>query len=378
MRKALFWLGMMLAVALASLACAPSAVPAPLPPAPAPAAPAPALTPEEAAWQKVVAAAKKEGRLTIYSFHFVADVGRKIAEDFQRQYGIPVEILAAASRVSVERIMVERQIKQPIADMLQSSPSSAAELVVRGLGSSVWKELPVLKDNSAFIMEPVEGHSPGGENIAFSPQIDAAPINTNVVKPQDEPRSIFDLLQPRWKGKMLSPDPRAGGGSSTFFYSLRYFKITDMDYYRRLAQQDLRFWGGSNMEAYRMVGRGEYPIYLVGTTVSVAPLIAEGAPVKLLAWDEGNFAMAIYITMVKDAPHPNAAKLFINWLLSPEGQLSFGKSSSVLSIRKDVPDFTTPGARITPKKLITLTWDAREQMSKEVRDRVFDDIFGKK
>ncbi len=380
MKKCYYYLIAPLLVLVILAGCTPS--PAPIPAAPLTPTPVTAPTSnispptsQDAAWDKVIAAAKKEGVVTIYSTYFVADTSRRLSKDFQDKYGIRVEILAGGGRTSLEKIKVEAQIKKPIADLMESSGGSATELVLSGMAVSVGKDLPALKDKNAFVVEPI--YSPGGELIQHNLYVNAPVINTRLVKEQDEPKSYQNLLEPKWKGNILIPDPAATGSTAPFYGPL-FYKSLDLDYWRRLSRQDVKIWAGSVVEGTRMVARGEYNLFLTGTTDATGPLIAEGAPVKLLAMEEGNPAGGFVIAAVKDSPHPNAAKLFIDWLQTKEGQISYAEPSRATPIRKDVPDFSMPGTQLKLKKIWNRTWEFEEWANKEMKLGTVAQAFGVK
>ena len=268
-------------------------------------------------------------------------------------------------------------MKNQIADVYNTAGfSSAVSLVTQGRAEKIAHELPALRDKGVFKTDPV--YSPGGEMVNSIIYYGGAPlINIDQVKPQDEPRSYKDLLAPRWKGKMITMDPRTEGGSASFYYILRYHKVLDLDYYRRLAQQDIAIWGGNPREAIAMVARGEYPLILGQTTTTVAPIMAEGAPLKILTMEEGTTISAGGSTLVvKGAPHPNAARVFVNWLLSPEGQLSYAQSASSTPIRKDVPDFVLPSVQMQPKIVWPTSWEASLWQDQDIAAKTMEKIFG--
>ncbi|MDO8635483.1 MAG: hypothetical protein Q7R34_04445, partial [Dehalococcoidia bacterium] len=84
------------------------------------------------------------------------------------------------------------------------------------------------------------------------------------------------------------------------------------------------------------------------------------------------------LTKIKGAPHPNAARLFINWLLSKEGQMVYNKTVSRLPLRKDLPDYTAEKLKRTYSKLWNRTWEAAEQSNKDLKSGIVEQIFGKK
>lgn len=372
----------LIAVLIALAGCAPRVAPvsAPAPSAPqlAPAAPASsstpiAITPEDAAWQKVVAAARKEGVLTIYAFYFVGDVGRALAKGFGEKYGIRVEIMPGASRTSIEKIKIEQRIKQPIADLLNSSLGSASELVIGGNAISVSRELPNLRDKSVYKVDPLV--SPKGEIVSYGLDLMGILVNTKLVKPQDETRSLYDLLQPKWKGKLISSDLQ---GLKPFYYELRFHKVLDLDFYRRLAKQDVVFFAGSAKESYLKVARGEYDISVYTSSGSVSAMIAEGAPLKIVSAEEASIANQQVVTPVVNSTHPNAARLFMNWLLSKEGQTLYHQTNQSTPVLKDVPDFVPGSARIEPKKIFQRTWESLEWSDADYNAGTMQQIFGLK
>lgn len=368
-------------VAVLALACTPrtSAPPAPAPATPAatPVSQAPLKPIEDDGWAKVVAAAKKEGTVTIYSAGFVADIGRRISQDFQKQYGIRVEILSGNGATLKERILLEQSMKNQVADIFNiGGAGSTSEVVLKG-GAERIDDLPAVRDKSRFKVDPV--YSPGGELLVWVIAYSTAIMNTNLVKSADEPRSYKDLLNPRWKGQMLAPDTRTTGGASPFFYVPRYFKALDLDYYRRLAQLDVKEFGGNPREAIRMVARGEYAFYLGGSTDTAAPIIAEGAPLKFPSFEEGATVHLGNIMVVKGAPHPSAARLFVNWLLSREGQISYAESAGSTPVLKDVPDFIHPKGRIEPQpKPWPRTWEFEEWAIKDQAAKTLEQVFGRR
>lgn len=374
------WIVVVLVLGL-TVACAPkpATVPAPAAPAPAraatPASSLPLPASEDTAWLKVEEAAKKEGRLVIYGATPFANAGREIMAAFTARYGIPVDLLLLGGRQQVEKLKVERSIKQPIADIIQTGVTSATEIVLDGLSESPVRTLPVLRDKSLFYVDPVYG--PQEQIIGFSMTLLGPLINTNLVKP-DEIKSWRDILDPKWKGRITMSDPRSTGTGLNMFSTLTYHKVLDYDYFRRLAQQDVRLSGASNRETYTQVARGEYAIDFAAGQNTIAPFIMEGAPLKVLAMEEGNTSQLEPVMLAKDPPHPNAARLFINWLLSPEGQEAYNKTASSLPLRKDMLDFTPEQVKVNPKKIWNRTWEAAEQSNKDLKSGLTEQIFGKK
>ena len=385
MNKLFLLLGLGLLVLLAS--CTPQAASTPsaleaIAPAKA-ASPTSNISPpasQDAAWAKVVEAAKKEGLVTIYGANqFAGDGGSRTIEAFSKEYGIRVDLLIAAGRQAVERIKVENKMKQPVADIVGPGLSSATELSLAGLLDSIWQELPAFRDRAIFKVNPM--YTPNGDvlNMAFSPS--GVLINTKWVKAQDEPRSYLDLLDPKWKGKMIITDPRAGaGGGFAWLAEMRYYKILDDDYFRRFARQEPILWGGSSLEQDNMVARVEAWLNPYTTAGVASQMILEGAPLKILGMVEGSSVIMTPISMVKGAAHPNAAKLLINWMFSRQGQEVYARAFSIDSVRKDVPNFVDPRLRPQPEppKYLPRTFEVAEASNRYHKEGIAESIFGKR
>jgi iron(III) transport system substrate-binding protein len=258
-------------------------------------------------WDKVVAEAKKEGKVVIYNgtnFKIV----RKLADLFQKEYGIAAEVLDGRASEIRERIRTEQAAGRAIGDLIYSGATSITLQAAEGafkphggvpLAGSLAEPF---KDNGIFL--PVSAG-----NFALL-------INTNLVK---EPiRSWKDLENPKWAGKILSDDPRALGAGQVWFEVT--YRTLGRGFHEKIAAHKpviSRVFAESN----RRIGRGEFPIYLPFNASEYQSL--KGLPIKVVTPEEGVPFVPFGSAILKGAPHINAARLFMNFMLDPSRQLVF-------------------------------------------------------
>ena len=179
-------------VFLTIAACKPATTPAPAttPQATAPApftAPGttPAISAYDAAWQKVIDAAKKEGSVTMYSFNFGGDVGLAVNKAFKDKYGIKLDIITGRGAEQLERLKAERRMGTMVADLMDGSRVHAANVKKDGLTVNL-ADLPFFKDKQVWTLNPFVLDE-GGHVLAFSYFVYAPFINPTMVKAGEQP-----------------------------------------------------------------------------------------------------------------------------------------------------------------------------------------------
>jgi len=203
-------------------------------------------------------------------------------------------------------------------------------------------------------------------------------INPTQVQP-GEIKSYRDLLDPKWKSKMVMNDPRrAGPGQATFTFFYRHPDLGP-DFIRALATQDITIMRNFQQEV-DSVGQGRYPI-LIGTADAIAEeRIRQGVPVQIVdprTLKEGGDVSPANgaLGLINKAPHPNAAKVYINWLLSKEGQTGFAKASGYISARTDVPTDHAPAWRVPVPGSIK-TYDLEAVALRDQVVALLEELFG--
>ncbi len=298
--------------------------------------PARAVSSEEAAWQKVVEAAKKEGVINFYSITLIGKAGVEVMKAFKAKYGITLELVAGKGSQLAEKIRMEQRSKSYVADLFEGTGATYAILKREGLLQSVARGLPAIKEGmekSKFSTSPTEDAE--GEVMVGTQVLNGFYYNTNLVKPGEVPKSWYDLLDPKWKGKIYLLNPLYGTGIE--LHVVAFDKILGMDYYKKLFKQGKVAGPSGGREVKDKVARSEVAIAGPSVVTTLIPDMVAGAPVRPLDLKEGNLMRTNNFLATKNGPHPNATKVFLNWVYSREGHLVYTKALGLDGIRNDIP-----------------------------------------
>ena len=343
--------------AVAAASCASSTPSAPASPTPAPVPTSnlqPPTSQEDTAWDRVLQAAKKEGRVTIYSFNFTGDLGLMLQKAFEQRYGIDLEIITGRGAEFIERLKTEKRIGQLTADTTEGSAIHVKTMKVEGITVSVAAELPSLGEKGKWVIDPFALDPQDKHLIVHFISTYAPHVNTRLVKPGEEPKAWRDLLDPKWKGKMTITDHNISGGPYLLFPPLVREKIIDESFIKALYKQDLRF-ATSVVDETAQLARGEQYLMIRGADSISARFVAEGAPIRAAELQDGTTLSPGAAAAIKGAPHPNAAKVFLNWIMSQEGQTVHGEGKKMGSVRTDVKDFRPAPIAFVPKRPVVMT-----------------------
>jgi iron(III) transport system substrate-binding protein len=266
--------------------------------------------------------------VVLYSGHVGVKFHHDVARLFEQRYGIAVEILEARASELRERIRTEQAAGRFVADVSHNGATTTV-LQMRAGAFQPHGGLPSLGTiMPAFKADDIE--------VPIFILAYGILVNTALVKPDDEPKSWLDLADPKWRRKILADDMRAlGGGSVLFFVTAHAFGD---DFHRRLATQQIQFSRDVRLSE-RRVARGEFSLW-VPQVLSDTPEL-KGLPVKLVIPKEGCTYVTFELAMLKQAPHPNAARLLMEFFLEKEAQLVYalgGNGVTVKGIAEQVPE----------------------------------------
>jgi iron(III) transport system substrate-binding protein len=325
----------------------------------------PAAADDSAVTPELVAAARKEGAVTFVTAADVA-LAQKIANAFEAKYpGIKV----AAERNGSERIFqrLDQEYASGIAHVDVVDSADAAHFIV-------WKRngwlAPYVPDEVARLW-PEHERDPDGMFQTFRASLSIMGMNTRLVKPEDAPKSYADLLDPKWRGKLVKGHPGYSGTIvTTTFLLAQHFGWT---YLEQLAKQRV-MQVQSATEPPKKIAIGERAVMVEGSDYVLFDQRDKGSPVEPIFPTEGTPLIPIPTAVLAKAPHPNAARLFQSFLYTLEAQqmiVDVGNSRAFHPHAKEKPGRKTMAEltlwRADPAQLL----DAYE----EVR-RKYSEIFG--
>lgn len=334
----------------------------------------------EREWDKTLAEAKKEKMVVVTGGYGVATSRDAFIRAMKDKFGIEADILISQGGPMAAKVTSERRAGIYQNDVYVGGANTLEDpLMRRSFMQPIepFLTLPDVKDPKTWF---------GGELPVWGPKREAffamlnitghTSINTSLVKPE-EVTSYQDLLKPKFKGKMAIYDPTLGSGGGRSFSVSAYRLAGGADYLRQLAKQDLAITRDIRQLTEWLV-HGKYAITVGLSTGPVAVSEGEGYPVTMLPiWKEGGVVGpgAGQVAVYDNNPHPNATKIFVNWLLGREGMLEFSKGTAYASRRMDVPaDHLHPSGRPDPRtKYIFETPEVLEENSR--LDPLLKEIF---
>jgi ABC-type Fe3+ transport system substrate-binding protein len=280
-----------------------------------------------AADRSLVESAKKEGTVTWYTTQIVDQLARPAAEAFQKKYGIKVDFTRADSSQVALRLSTEAQAGHVMADVFDSTTITLAMKKQNMI-------LQWLPDAAARL--PKQFSDSDGYWTAASANVLTVGYNTSLVPDGTQPKRFADLLDEKWKGRLVwgtSSSPSAAAGFIGTVLTAMGEK-DGMEYLQKLAKQNVVGLQQSARQVLDQVIAGEYWVAVQIFNNHAVISAAKGAP---SAWVplEASMAHLLVFSVTREAPHPNAGKLFEDFMTSREGQAIF-RDADYLTVDPDV------------------------------------------
>src|ERR1700704_6497626 len=308
-----------------------------------------------------VAKAKAEGKVIWYTSTPI-EQGQKIADAFQKETGIKVEMFRSGGSAILRRFQQEMDAGRVAVDVLtHSEPAAANALGKKGLF------LPFKPVN--FDKVPDAAKDPNGLFVGQRLNMMTHYLRSDKVAAADEPKTWDDLTDAKYKGKLVMTDPS--------FTSLQVSVVGTMSkargwgFYEKLRANDVMIVQG-NQQVADMLKRGERLVAVGALDSYAADLKKEGHQVKTLYPSDGVFIIPSPTSVVKGSPHPNAAKLFAEFMIGDTAQKIFPADGGY-SVRTDIaPPAGSPDLKSL--KIIVVDDDYIQKESQRIK-RQFAEIF---
>ena len=308
---------------------------------------------------ELLEAAKKEGKVVYYT-SIDLPLAEKIAKAFEAKYpGIAVRVERSGAERVFQRIGQEYQSRIYAADVVQSS--DAAHFIV-------WKRDGILapyvpEDVAKFY--PREHQDADGLFASFRIGLSVIAYNTNLVKAEDAPKSFADLLDPKWAGKIVKAHPGYSGTIMTATFQIQ--RDLGWDYLEKLAKQRI-MQVQSASDPPKKLALGERAIQADGNEYNIFQIKEGGGPVEPVYATEGTPLVVGPNAIFKNAPNPNAARLFQSYCFSGECQQLISDVGGQRSIHPQVKE---KSGRKPFKEIKTMKEDAAgvEKLGEEIKAR---------
>jgi len=313
--------------------------------------------------QALIDAARKEGGVVWYT-SVETSLAEEVARKLEAKYsGIKVEVNRSGSERVMQRVMQEAQANVKAVDVIHTSDAGnfvelkEQNMIVKYAPSAVEKWGSNFKDKDGFY-------------FAWRSSMAVPAHNPTIISAQEAPKSWQDLLDPKWKGKMVSAHPSYSGTIVTWQAA-----ITDLyknDYIEALAKQDVMLVQ-SAQDPVTKVTSGERPLAVNGTDYSYFNDKKKGNPVEVIYPSDGAPLITSPSAIASEAPHPNAAKLFTEYIFDLEAQQTLVDNG----LYSGHPDAKYPSDRkkLSDLKLVTQE-DTKLQKQAEELKKAFTRAFG--
>lgn len=309
--------------------------------------------------------AAEEATLTWYIAQVDAQTAENLARSFTQSHpGVAVGVMRTTGQVAYQRLLMDIKNHTPQCDVFSTTDIS---------------HMPILKQrhelaeytpaNAANLLPAFKALSDPGYSYITNAARYFIIYNTDKVSPEDAPRAWTDLLDPKWKGRVATGHPAFSGCTGTWALGLK--KIHGWDYFEQLAKNNPRI-GRSAVDPMTLITAGECLVG-VGSANNAYATVDKGNPIGIVHPSDGIVLCVTPSAIPAQAPHPAAARLFMEWLLSPDYARSITADGSEPILQGIPPHPGMPP--LADQKVIPLTVDEIRAGVPEVIEQ-WRDTFG--
>jgi iron(III) transport system substrate-binding protein len=309
-------------------------------------------------------AAKKEGKVVWYT-SLVLPSAEKVAKLFEAAYpGIKVEVNRNGSQRLLQILMQELKANIKNADVIHTSDAGHFVLL---------KEKKLLAQYTPAGVDkfPAGFKDKDGYYYGLRATVNSITYNTKLLSASEAPKTWKDLLDPKWKGKLVTAHPGYSGVIATHVLALVH--LHGWDYFKQLAQNRVMLTQ-SAADPSSVVASGERLIAVNGGDYSAYQLKKKGNPIEIVYPKEGVPLVVSPTAITVFAPHPNAAKLFTDFTFTREIQQVMADSEGLYTGHPDVK-YPTDKPKLDDLKLLTVEAEELEKRNEEIKKR-FVEFFG--
>jgi iron(III) transport system substrate-binding protein len=306
-------------------------------------------------------AAKKEGKVVWYTSTPVK-TAQQLAVQFEKQTGVHVELFRSGGSAILRRFMQENQAGLHAADVMTTSdPAASAKLAKEGLFVPFKPE--------AFDKVPDVAKDPNGAYVAQRLNMMVIYVRSDKVAKADYPKTWTDVLDPKYKDKLVMTDPS--------FTALQLMVVSTLshklgwDYYEKLKANNIMIVQ-SNQQVTDTIKRSERLIAVGALDSYASDARKQGHPIETIYPADGTFIIPSPTAIIKGGPHPEAAKLFANFMVSEAAQKLFPANGGYAA-RTDI-DPPAGNPRLADVKPMPIDYAQIEKDSAGVKKK-FNEIF---
>jgi len=313
---------------------------------------------------RLVEAAKKEGKVVWYT-SLALPTAERLAKAFEAAYpGVKVEVNRTGSERILQRVMQELQANIKNVDVIHTSDAGHFVML---------KEKKLLARHTPPGVErfPAGFKDRDGYYYGLRATVNAIAYNTKVVSAAEAPKTWKDLLDPKWKGRMVTAHPGYSGVIATHVLAL--VNLLGWDYFKQLAQNQLMLVQSAN-DPSGVVASGERPVAVNGGEYTFYQIKKKGNPVEIVYPKEGVPLVISPTAITAFAPHPNAARLFTDFSFGRELQQLMADSEGLYTGHPDVK-YPADKPKLSELKLLNVDPDELLKRNEEIKKR-FVEFFG--